>query len=450
MVIRAPGPGAMLAIFLGLCIASVFGYRWYTTPVPPQIHLDGVQDEVAQAVENALQNVREAPRSGAAWGKLAMVLHANGFDERVEECYRHAEQFEPTNPHWPYLLGLHVLEGDRQQAIRLFRKALTRASLSEDRAAILFRLIQVLIEDHELDEASVHLEAFREIEPYDPRGRFGFGLLAFARGDRTAARDHFRTLTESPFARRQVAALLATLVPEDKQAAREYLDLSVRLPHDEPWPDPIEKLELACRVDRMSRITPYWELKKQGRDEEALQFLQTYVEQRPDAEVCLILGSLLYKRNRLDEAERAYRESLRLDSSNAQAHQFLGEVLCHKAEKLYEAPGTRVKAAEFYREVVAAEDRALARESSLGLAHLTRGRALNRLGRTAEAIRAFRAALLYLPELADAHVALGEILAEQGEFNEALEHLQHAVQLAAPGDSRPRDIYGKWQARSKK
>src|SRR5262245_14809343 len=126
MRIPKPGRGLLLVLLLGLGVGGWLGWRWWTTPVPPQVRLDGVQKEVAQAVEAALEEVRQDPRSGAAWGKLAMVLHVNNFNEHVNDCYRQAERFEPKDPRWPYLHGVRLLDSDRPQAIVLIRQALGR------------------------------------------------------------------------------------------------------------------------------------------------------------------------------------------------------------------------------------------------------------------------------------------------------------------------------------
>jgi tetratricopeptide (TPR) repeat protein len=438
----------VLASLLALGVGGWFGWRWYTTPVPPQIPLDGVQTEIAQAVEKALEEVRRDPRSGAAWGKLGMVLHANGFHDHILDCYLHAERFDPKNPRWPYLRGLRLLEGHRQQALQLFRQALDVADRPQERAGVLFRLAGLLIEEQQLDEADRHLQALSRIEPDSPRAHFGLASLALARGDRAAARGHLRTLTKEPFARRSACALLATL-EEDRQAAREYQDLAARLPKDRPWPDPFEEEGMRHKVDRMARIAKFWDLRNQGRNEEALEFLRTFVARRPDAEVCFLLGCQLFAGNELDEAEQAFRAALRHDPSLVKAHAFLGEVLCRKADNLYKDAGTRKQALELYREAVAAADRALALEPTFGLAHLPRGRALHRLGRTDEAVRALREALVSQPQNAHVYLSLGETLAEAGRLDEGLEQLENAVRLAARDDPQPRDALEKWRARAR-
>ena len=62
---------------------------------------------------------------------------------------------------------------------------------------------------------------------------------------------------------------------------------------------------------------------------------------------------------------------------------------------------------------------------------------------------AFRRAVLIGPDLAEAHQALGETLAEGSQLKEGLEHLENAVRVAPPGDPRPRQALEKWRAKAK-
>jgi len=448
MKVRTPSPGLLLALLVALGAGGWFAWRWYTTPVPPQIRLDGVQKELAESVERALEDVRRQPRSGAAWGKLAMILHVNGFDDHDVDCYRNAERFDPKNPRWPYLHAVRILDGDRPQAVLLLRQALAVAENPDDRAVVLFRLARVLLENQELDEAERHLQALREIESDSPRVHFGLGELAVARDDRLAARRHLTALIQVPFARKHALARLAAL-EDSKETARKYQEDGDRLPRDRPWPDLFEDRAMRLAVERLNRIAVYLDLKRQGRHQEAVQFLRAYVAEAPDAEVCFKCACELFRVNELDEAEQLFRAAIRLDPLRAKAHLFLCGILLQKGESRYGEAGGKDSALELFRETVDVADRALALEPTLGHAHLTRGRALRYLGRTDEAVRALRQALLLQPNVAEAHRFLGETLAESGQLQEGLKHLENAVQVAPPDDPQPRETLEKWRAKAK-
>src|SRR5437868_5888615 len=113
MKFRKPLLGAAVLALLGL--GAWQGWLHYTTPALPDLPLDRADKEVAEAVDGAREEVRRHPRSGAAWGKLGMVLGANGFQEPAVVCFGHAERFDPDNPRWPYLSGVQMLLDGRSR-----------------------------------------------------------------------------------------------------------------------------------------------------------------------------------------------------------------------------------------------------------------------------------------------------------------------------------------------
>ncbi len=432
-----------------LAAGAGFAWRWYTTPVPPEVPLDGVEKATVQAIQEAREGVRRQPRSASSWGRLGMVLSANGFEEQALPCFEQAERFDPRDARWPYLRGFPLLEVDRPAALLLWQRAVDLARTPGVRAAMLFRLAMVLIEDGRLDEAGRHLQTLSDIEPDGDRIHYGFGLLCLARDDRAAARDHLRALAESPFARKTSSILLASLADGDEELARTCKQQAARLPKDMAWPDPVVEEMKRLMVDRMARIAPFWDLKKQGRHRESLDFLRRFVAEAPDAEVCFTLGFELYERGAFEEAAEVLRQSLRFDARNGKTHCFLGAALLGCGEKCSGGPDGKARAEDLYRQAIAAEDQALVLQSDFGYAHLTRGRALAHLGRTEEALAALRQALLCQPESTDMHLALGEALAEAGKLDEALVHLENAARLAGPEDARPGEVLQKWRARAK-
>src|SRR5260370_20138732 len=67
----------LLAGGLALVIAlGWYGWRWYRAPVPPTLDLQGTDPALAEALEGACAEVRRAPYSAAAWGRLGALLRA--------------------------------------------------------------------------------------------------------------------------------------------------------------------------------------------------------------------------------------------------------------------------------------------------------------------------------------------------------------------------------------
>jgi tetratricopeptide (TPR) repeat protein len=438
--------GTALAILIGL---AWLGWRWYTTPTPPTVPFEGMEASVVDAIEAAAGDVRRQPRSGQAWGKLAMVLAAHKINEQAKECYVHAEYFAPERPQWPYLHALLLLQSDPQRGAAMLRAALQVAREPQDRALILFRLARTLIENGELDEAARHLEALGTLEADGPRLHFGLGLLAIARDDPDSARQHLARLADYPFARRQVCLLLANLAAGDKEMAQAYKRQAETLPADAKWPDPFEVEMRSHGVDRLSRIARFTELEKEGKLPEALAFLRDFVATSPDAEVCFLYGFNLYKAGEFTDAAEALRMAIRLDPRNVGSHLFLGVSMLRSGKKRLQEPNGKDAALDLFRGAVAAADHALALQKDLAYAHLTRGQALKYLGRTEESLRALRQAVLCETESAEMHLELGEALAEAGQVREGIEHMENAVRLAHPGDVRPRDVLGKWRDKRK-
>src|SRR5947209_17934344 len=105
---KLPSHVLVPALAVVLAVAGWFGWRWYTTPVPPELPVERMDRAVAEVMQAALDEVRRAPRDGRAWGKLALVTAANGYHAESLACLAHAERFDPEDPRWPYLHG-HTL-----------------------------------------------------------------------------------------------------------------------------------------------------------------------------------------------------------------------------------------------------------------------------------------------------------------------------------------------------
>src|SRR5437016_2765700 len=76
---------------------------WYVWPrdagpAPPEIPWEKAEPAVARILREHYQAVREDPRSGHAWGRLGMVLLANGYGPQAYTCLVQAEKLDPHDP----------------------------------------------------------------------------------------------------------------------------------------------------------------------------------------------------------------------------------------------------------------------------------------------------------------------------------------------------------------
>ena len=109
-----------------------------------------------------------------------------------------------------------------------------------------------------------------------------------------------------------------------------------------------------------------------------------------------------------EDAKRAYRSALELDSSNADAHINLGRLLHEE--------GQAKRAEIHYRRALTATP-----ENAVAVYNL--GTALEDLGRLEEASDAYEEAVRLAPDFADAHYNLAQLQEKLGNRAAALQHL---------------------------
>src|SRR5207248_1425734 len=94
---------AVLALLV--LLAAGGGYLWLRprSPEPPRPALADADPAVVEAIDAARTEVRAAPRSAAAWGKLGMLLLAHGYAADAGVCFTRAEALGPNEARWPNL-----------------------------------------------------------------------------------------------------------------------------------------------------------------------------------------------------------------------------------------------------------------------------------------------------------------------------------------------------------
>jgi tetratricopeptide (TPR) repeat protein len=419
-----------------------------SSPAVPEIALGSVHPEIAAAIERAREEIRRNPQDGRAWGELSYILIANGFYEQSLPVLEQAQQLDPAHPAWPYLHGSVAMIISRPRiATEKLREALVLARLPEERAAVLFYLAQVDIEQGRIEEAARNIASLRELDGDSARVHFVSGLLDVVRGSRDSARDHLLKVAEHPSARKQASALLASLMHPDAASADKYRQQATQLPPDLPWPSSFDHKVRQYRVLTSTGLEQFQDLTAAGRKEEALDHLIELSERSPGEAVWYTLGMELFRMRDFAGAERAFREVIGFNATNAKAYLFLGASILEQAEHLWRQPDQRVASLARFQEAIEIERRAIDAEPNTALPYFLIGRSLLRLNEHSEAKASFRKAILIGPDLYEAHLALGEQLADEGKIVEAIEHLENAVRVAPPQHPEPRKILDKWRAR---
>ena len=107
-------------------VAAVVALRGGSEPPAPvpELDLSEMEPAVSRKVQEHIEAVREAPRSGAAWGRLGRVLHAHDLEREAAACYETAVELEPNELEWHYLL-IHALRSvDADEALAQSQRAL--------------------------------------------------------------------------------------------------------------------------------------------------------------------------------------------------------------------------------------------------------------------------------------------------------------------------------------
>jgi tetratricopeptide (TPR) repeat protein len=406
--------GVIVAVGMGAATAGWRYWRLREAPAPPTIDRTGADPEVAEAVDQAADAVRKSPRSAATWGKLGELLVAHNYDDEARVCFTQANQLEPNDARWPYLLGMTLLFSDTDAAITQFQRAV---QLQDDSPAMRLRLAETLLTQARLDEAEKQFRRLLSLEPANPRGQLGLGRLAYQRGDLAGSRDFLGRAIASPLTQQAAHALLAEIeqrANDPVAAARERLR-AAELPGDQDWHDPVVVEVERLRVGRQARLDQALQvLRRQGLAEGFGQ-LRELVRDYPDwDQAWLNCGRVYLEHQEYPAAEDALRKSLKLAPDSVQAHFYLGLVLFLR--------GDYVAAVASFRE-------AARLKPDHALAYYNLGHCWKRLDNQSAALEAFREVVRCKPGHAAAHANLGELLAEQGEKIEAARHLRLAVEL---------------------
>ncbi len=161
-------------------------------------------------------------------------------------------------------------------------------------------------------------------------------------------------------------------------------------------------------------------LAKDGKLEEALPYYQTALRYSPNyPEAHFFLGNALDEQGKLDEAVAEYEKALWFRPTQEQTHVFMGIALAKQKK---------------YDEAIGHYTDALKLNPDSAVAHNNLARIFHTLGRLGPAIEHYTAALQIDPKLAIAHNNLGILLLQKGDLVEGPRHLREALRLK-PGNA---------------
>lgn len=415
----------VVPLFCVLAVLAAGAYKLRHLPArrvvqPPVLDLKGYDPQIVAAVDRARAAVLATPGSANAWGRLGSVLMVHKFDREALLCLAQAETLQPTEPRWPYLQGMILLQSNPDTALpKLIRGAELAGDMPREPR---LRVAHLLIERGRLEEAEKHLREVIRLHPDDPHALLGMGKLELAREHLPEALKYLERSAAEPQTARASTALIATIQQRlgNSDAAAEASRQLTTLPHDPAMPDPFAEEAAVLQTGLEVLLTRADRLLKQGKFNEALALNEKAVAAYPtSATAWRLFGQAQIEAKNFVAAEKTLRKALELAPEESEIHFQLGSALFFQNDI--------VRATECFR-------RSTELTPSYAPAHFNLGASLAAQGKRLEAIEEFRAAIRYDPAFADAHRRLGGALALEGHYAEALEPLRRAIELN-PADS---------------
>jgi cytochrome c-type biogenesis protein CcmH/NrfG len=386
---------SLLLIFSVLSVTLWLALRASKPPQLPEVDLTELDPDVAEAIAEAQDKVRQQPKNGAAWGRLGMVFLAHDLHEQAQSSFEQAEHFDPNDGRWPYLHGLSLILTQPDAGIPCLQRAAKLCG--KETLAPRLRLAGTLLIQGRLDEAERHLEWARKADPDNPRVQLTLGRLAVMRGQWRQAVEQLEPCTQDAHARRMAHTLLAevwTRLGDSDKASQEQRQAE-ETPEDQPWPDPFVEEVVSLQRGLSVRLQRANELFTQQKSQQAVEMLEETSRRYPHSSaVWLLLGDFWRKLGSLDRAEEAFAEAVRIDPVSVDGWFRLG---CIQAMR-----GRSREGADSFRRTIR-----LKPDHTDALVNL--GHCLEKVGDAAGAADAFRTALRSRPNSERAQQALRDM-----------------------------------------
>jgi tetratricopeptide (TPR) repeat protein len=292
----------------------------------PEPDLDQAGFEVAEAVRNAQQAVRRSPRSAEAWAGLGDRYRAHRWWSEAAASYARAEELEPSNFLWPYLLGDCLRYDHPEEAEQAFRRALALDATYVPPRLFLGRVLSRLGKDAEADE--MYRSALR-LDPRSEHALLGLGRVAISQGHFDDAIDLLRRALDlnEEFAEAHLALSQALLAKGAVGLGEVHAKRAKSLPMDTPIIDErgVRAVEPAGALAHHNRGHDFEDA---GDLEQALEAYRRSANNDPEfAEAYFDMGRLHARRGEVAMAEEVLRRGLELKPSHVESQVTLGTIL---------------------------------------------------------------------------------------------------------------------------
>ncbi len=424
----------------------LWGGRTAAGSPPPLVPAELSDPPAREVVEGKRRAVLATPRSGTAWGELAMAFDAHDVSAEALVCYRQAMDLDPNDARWPFLLALQRNKrgtgDDKEEAVRLYRRAAScPAASSAQRATALLTLADLLTELGRGDEAAPLYQQVYAADPSNPWAAYRVGVALADRDETEKAAQILLGLARNPYARKKSAIAMAELSRRAGRAkdADGFDYAAGLLPPDHHWPNPFAAEIAGLWRGRRALMDRYVAQEAAGEIRAAVHTGTALADQYPSVETQIMLLRALVNAGDYPAAVAVADDILRDPDGRklVTAHSFLGLARLGLADRA-EAEGRKADADRLLAQAAEALGESVRLKSDYAPGYLFRAKALLRLGRLPEAEEAARAGVGCRPEEWEGYLVLADVLAATGRKAEAITAAEQAVKLAHPDDPRPK------------
>lgn len=329
----------------------------------------------------------------------------NNYNKAVKVYKKAIKQTQRDELFYHKLADICIRRNKMDSAVDCYKKALEANPNNRNVLIKLATVTQTFFPEN-IDEAIDYYNKLLEIEEDSAQIYYELGHLYLKKSDKVHALVAFKLALEkdcdNPFYNNSLA--YAFVQAELYDEAIEYYQKAVKLNPDQKW------TSIVCQA--LGSI--YYQIK--GNSEAAIASFQAGIILDPEnSEIYLSLGDVYMAENDLDNAIRAYCDSINVDSSDYRAYAKTGIALWEK---------------DYLEEAIVAYHRAIELNPEYDIAHNNLGVIyLDGIGAPEEALPYFKTAIELNPNYTLAYFNAGRAAQAFDENNEAAGYYQMALDL---------------------
>lgn len=447
-------------LILALLIVTIVGVRHLysdrrqsslTIPVPAD--LERLDPQLRAYLWQKLDWVREKPRHADRHATLGIVYAANGLWKEAKDAFGNAAHLDPNQPlAYMYVAVADQELGSLKEAIGGYRDLTVRFP---DFAPGYYRLGDASLRAGEVKEAEFALQRLIALAPQEWRGYAGLGDAKLRKGQYAEAIQELEKAIRMAPEEKIPHHLLGLAYRRVGRTQEAELELGRGLNAEHyPMPDAWG----ATAAQHMKLLPDLFTMARQyseaGKPEKAIEILEeAFVYHPEEIGVMNHLATAYNQGGQPKKSRDLLLKVIRKDNQNLSAYVALAE--CCTALEEYEqaisyasratdlstnsvlaylAKANALLGAERDSEALAALELAFRCDPTNAELQMTMGDVcLQNLDRPKEAIEHYQFAVRLKPELASAHLRIGQLNIEQGNYEEARRSIQ-VIQRIAPGN----------------